>query len=86
MWRGPTWINVNYLFIEGLNRINRHDVASELRRRTLALIQRHKDIYEYYDPVTGDPPPKAAPMFGWSTALFIDLVIEESQQQTPMPQ
>lgn len=83
MWRGPTWINVNYLFIEGLNRLNRKDVAAELRRRTLTLIQRHKDIYEYYDPVTGDPPPKAAPMFGWTTALFIDLVIEESQQETP---
>ena len=39
----------------------------------------HNDIYEYYNPDTGAPPPKAAPIFGWSAALFIDLAIRISQ-------
>lgn len=76
MWRGPTWVNLNYLLIEGLRRCGYHDEADALRRRTIRLIGRHRDIYEYYDPLTGEPPPKAASLFGWSAALFIELVLQ----------
>ncbi|MBW4439050.1 MAG: hypothetical protein KME04_18070 [Pleurocapsa minor GSE-CHR-MK-17-07R] len=79
MWRGPTWVNINYLFIEALARIGREDLAAELRRKTLKLIQQHPDIYEYYDPVTADHPPKAAPVFGWTSAVYIDLAIQETE-------
>jgi putative isomerase len=75
MWRGPTWINVNYLLVEGLERCGYRTKAQELRRRTIQLIGRHRDIFEYYDPLTGEPPPKAASLFGWSAALFIDLLL-----------
>ncbi len=81
MWRGPVWINVNYLFVEALKLNNQHQLAAELRRRTLDLILRHNDIYEYYNPLTGEHPPKAAPMFGWSAALFIELAIDETRWQ-----
>ena len=37
------------------------------------------DIYEYYHPETAEIPPKAAPIFGWSAALFIEMAIEESR-------
>jgi glycogen debranching enzyme len=76
MWRGPTWVNVNYLMIEGLQRTGYLDLARELRRRTLDLICLHDDIYEYYHPQTGEVPPKAASIFGWSSAVFIDLAIQ----------
>ena len=76
MWRGPTWVNVNYLLIEGLQRTGYLDLARELRRRTLDLIGLHDDIYEYYQPQTGEVPPKAASIFGWSSAVFIDLAIQ----------
>lgn len=79
MWRGPTWVNVNYLLIEGLERIGRDDLARELRRRTLALLNTGDDIYEYYHPETGEIPEKAAPIFGWSAALFIEMAIRESR-------
>ncbi|MBN1310477.1 MAG: hypothetical protein JXB30_03585 [Anaerolineae bacterium] len=79
MWRGPTWININYLFINGLLRAGYEDTARELRDRTLDLIMKHNDIYEYYNPETGDPPPNAAPLFGWSAAIFIDLAIHASR-------
>jgi hypothetical protein len=78
MWRGPTWVNVNYLFIEGLKRCGRVDLAAELRDRTLDLIMQREDIFEYYHPETGTRPPKAAPIFGWTSALFIDLAIKAS--------
>ena len=76
MWRGPAWVNVNYLLIEGLQRTGYTDLARELRRRTLDLICLHDDIYEYYEPQTGAVPPKAASLFGWSAAVFIDLAIQ----------
>lgn len=80
MWRGPTWININYLLIEGLLRSGYTDLARELRRRTLNLISRNDDIYEFYHPETGDPSPKAASTFGWSSAIFIDLAVQASQE------
>lgn len=76
MWRGPTWVNVNYLLIEGLFRSGHLEVARELRRRTLELIASQPDIYEYYHPYTGEKPPAAASVFGWSAAIYIDLAIQ----------
>lgn len=76
MWRGPTWINTNYLFIEGLRRIGRDDLADELRDRTLDLVMANDEIYEYYHPMRAEGPPLAAPIFGWSAALFLDLAIQ----------
>jgi glycogen debranching enzyme len=78
MWRGPVWINVNYFFVEALKRNGYHDLAGELRRKTLNLLMQHSDIYEYYNPLTGERPVKAAPMFGWSAALFIELALDET--------
>lgn len=79
MWRGPTWVNINYLFIEGLARGGYLDRARELRDKTLELLMRHNDVYEYYNPETGDPPPNAASVFGWSSAVFVDLAIKASR-------
>lgn len=78
MWRGPTWVNINYLFIEGLSRCGHVELATQLRDRTLDLIMQRDDIFEYYHPETGAPPPKAAPIFGWTSAVFIDLAIKAS--------
>lgn len=82
MWRGPTWVNVNYLLIEGLQRSGYSDLSRELRRRTLDLICCRDDIYEYYHPMTGENPPKAASMFGWSSAVFIDLAIQAAREKS----
>lgn len=81
MWRGPTWVNVNYLLIEGLYKCGFHSTAAALRRRTLDLIAAHPDIYEYYHPQTGQKPPHAAAIFGWSSAVFIDLAIAASRDE-----
>jgi putative isomerase len=79
MWRGPTWVNINYLLIKGLQRTGYEALAGELRRRTLELICTQDDVYEYYHPEDGSKPPKAACIFGWSSAVFIDLAIEARQ-------
>jgi putative isomerase len=82
MWRGPTWVNINYLFIEALRACGYPEIARELRRRTLALLTHQRDIYEYYNPLDGHAPPKAASIFGWSSAVLIDLALDTSD---PLP-
>ena len=53
MWRGPTWINLNWLIAYGLDRYGMSDVAAELRQRTTNQIEKFCDqfgvAFEYYD-------------------------------------
>jgi glycogen debranching enzyme len=81
MWRGPVWLNINYFFIEALEQIEAHDLARTLREKTLELVMTHPSIYEYYHAETGEPPPTAADIFGWSAAVFIDLAIKASEEE-----
>jgi glycogen debranching enzyme len=79
MWRGPVWANINYFFIEALHQVGETELANQLRDCTLEMIMAHKGIYEYYDAETGDPPARAVKIFGWSSAVFIDLAIQASR-------
>lgn len=79
MWRGPVWANVNYFFVEALQRIGEYELSSELREKTLNLITVQAGMREYYDSQTGKPPATAAPIFGWSAATFIDLAIQANE-------
>jgi putative isomerase len=81
MWRGPVWVNINYIFIEALRQIGEHDLAQSLLEKTLALIMSHPGIYEYYHSQTGEPSATAANAFGWTAAVFIDLAIHASRQE-----
>jgi glycogen debranching enzyme len=80
MWRGPAWVNVNYLLQEGLERSGFERLAQDLRERTLEMIMNYPDIYEYYNPETGEPGIKAATSFGWSAALFIEMVLRATRR------
>jgi putative isomerase len=81
MWRGPVWANINYFFIDALQRINEHELANELRDKTLNLIANQPDIREYYNSQTGQSPKSAAPIFGWSAAVFIELALQATKNQ-----
>ncbi|NMB63083.1 MAG: hypothetical protein GYA18_12215 [Chloroflexi bacterium] len=81
MWRGPVWANINYFFIEALQKNEKKALAVKLRDKTLALIMQNAGIYEYYNANTGKPGSRAAPAFGWSAAIFIDLAIQASQEK-----
>jgi len=78
MWRGPVWANINFFFIEALQTTGFHREAEELQAATLEMLMQPGGIYEYYHAETGRPPADAAPMFGWSAAVFIDLAIRAS--------
>jgi hypothetical protein len=81
MWRGPTWVNVNYLLVEGLERCGYRKLAAELRQRTLDLTAHGGDLCEYYHPETGACSAGAAAVFGWSAALLIDMILQAGQER-----
>jgi len=78
MWRGPVWVNINYFMIEALQKNGEYELARDLRKKTLQLIVEQGGMFEYYNAKTGEPPGKAARVFGWTAAVFIDLAIQES--------
>jgi putative isomerase len=83
MWRGPVWANINYFFIEALQKTGEYDLARDLRDKTLEMIMSNPGIYEYYSSENGKPPLSAAPMFGWTASVFIELAIQASNELSP---
>ena len=70
-WQGPTWVNTNWLIIDGLKRYGYHDEAKVLADKTLQLLAK-SGCYEYFSPLNGDP--AGAANFSWTAALAIDLL------------
>lgn len=72
-WQGPTWINTNWLLIDGLRRYGFDAEAQALRLKTLAVVTK-SGFFEYYHPLSGVP--AGAKDFSWSAALVVDLLAE----------
>ncbi len=70
-WQGPTWVNTNWLIIDGLKRYGFNDHAEALRESTIELVE-SKGFYEYFNPITGDG--LGVDNFSWTAALTIDLL------------
>jgi neutral trehalase len=69
-WQGPTWVNTNWLIIDGLRRYGFEDHAEALRESTLEMVER-QGMWEYFDPLTGQG--VGASDFSWTASLAIDL-------------
>ena len=70
-WQGPSWVNTNWLIIDGLKRYGFKEHAAALRESTLEMVQK-SGCYEYFDPLNGEP--AGAANFSWTAALSIDLL------------
>jgi glycogen debranching enzyme len=73
IWRGPTWVNVNYYLYWGLRAHGYGDVASELAKRTVQMVGRG-GMREFFNPYTAEG--QGAVDFAW-TALVLDLIHAE---------
>ncbi len=71
-WQGPSWININWLIIEGLKNYGFIDQAKKLRLSTLSTIS-NSGCYEYYNPENSNG--LGASNFSWTAALAIDLAL-----------
>lgn len=70
-WQGPSWININWLIIDGLKRYGYNDHAAALRESTIELIA-NNGFYEYFNPNTGQG--AGTNNFSWTAALAIDFM------------
>jgi len=69
-WRGPVWLIVNWMLIDGLRRNGRADLAARIRHDSLALVER-AGFAEYFNPLTGAPLGGSA--FSWTAAMYLHL-------------
>lgn len=70
-WQGPTWANINWLVIDGLERYRFKDHAAALRQSTLEMVSK-AGCREYFNPLNGGG--LGAEGFSWTAALTIDLL------------
>jgi glycogen debranching enzyme len=70
-WQGPTWLNTNWLLIDGLRQYGYEDLANSLRDSSINLVNIHGP-YEYFSALSGAP--LGAKDFSWTAALTIDLL------------
>jgi len=74
-WRGPVWINVNWMLVDGLSRAGAAEAAAALASRTIELVAT-SGFREYFDPLSGEG--LGADDFAWTAALTIDLLARQS--------
>jgi glycogen debranching enzyme len=70
-WQGPVWINMNWLIIDGLKRCGHKELAEEITRKSIELVEK-SGFHEYFSPLDGSP--AGVDNFSWTAALTIDMV------------
>ena len=73
-WRGPVWINTNWIIYQGLKNKDKK-FAKKIKNKTIKLID-EKNFYEYYS--CKNAKTLGANNFSWSAALYLDLILENS--------
>ncbi len=74
-WRGPIWININWLLCEGLMKYGFDDYVRRVAHSIIDL-PAHYGFYEYFDPQKGCGLGSAD--FSWTAALFLDKIYHQA--------
>ena len=72
-WRGPVWININWMLSQGLKGYGYKQKADAMKKDMIQLPIRF-GFHEYFDSQTGKG--YGSGNFSWTAALFLDLVYE----------
>ena len=72
-WRGPVWINCNWIIYQGLKDKDKK-FAQMVRSKTIDLVKKN-GFYEYFNTKTGKA--YGAKNFSWTASLFLDLILEK---------
>jgi hypothetical protein len=74
-WRGPVWINLNWLLYKGLKSYGYSDISNQVKEDTIAFIEQY-GFYEYFDSrkAIDKNAGYGGNNFSWSAALLIDLL------------
>jgi hypothetical protein len=73
-WRGPIWLNVNWLLARGLRQHGLEVYADALDATTVRLVTR-SGLREYFDPSTGAG--RGTEDFSWTAALTQDIICSQ---------
>ena len=74
-WRGPVWINCNWLIYQGIKNKEK-EYSIKIKNETISLIE-NKGFHEYYS--CNDGSVMGANNFSWSAALYLDLVMQKNE-------
>ncbi|MEM6865871.1 MAG: trehalase family glycosidase, partial [Bacteroidota bacterium] len=76
-WRGPIWINMNWMIHHGLKRYGYKELANRIKKDSLELIE-NNGFYEYFDARKSNAKAQKSGYggnnFSWSAALLIDFL------------
>ena len=72
-WRGPIWINTNWMLFQGLHNYNFKESAERLQKAIFDLVKEN-GFYEYFDPHNGTG--HGSENFSWTASLIIDLLFK----------
>jgi Trehalase len=75
-WRGPVWININWMLLRGLQRYGFDKHANHLREATIELV-REGGFYEYFHPIGGEG--HGSDFFSWTAALLLDILVDRTE-------
>jgi Mannosylglycerate hydrolase MGH1-like glycoside hydrolase domain len=70
-WRGPVWINTNWLLLSALRQHGYHSEAEMIALSSLRLVEK-SGYREYFDPFDGTG--FGTDSFGWTAALTLDII------------
>jgi len=70
-WRGPVWINTNWMLWIGLLNYGFKDEAEVIKSAVFELVKNH-GFREYFNPTTGEG--LGGNDFSWTAALVIDMI------------
>lgn len=76
-WRGPVWVNMNWLILEGLRSYGERTWAKKIKEETLQMV-REQGFFEYFEPAKKISRKQGfgygGQQFSWTAALIIDLL------------
>ena len=74
-WRGPIWMNLNWMIYHGLLNYSFDNAAKRIKTDTIELIERF-GFHEYFDPRKHIAPQKGygGNNFSWTAAMLIDFL------------
>lgn len=78
-WRGPIWINLNWMLYKGLARYGHGNYDQKIKETIVDLTNKH-GFHEYYNPEDGEG--YGASDFSWTASLLIDILKSEKVFRT----